>query len=135
MFVRRTCILFVVVFLGGIVYASETTGKLQESDSIGMMPEVVVTAPRYENQDEAWAGFVEGVVVEAQRLPTGTDVTVVGMTSGDTSPNNGFDPIHNKNIAHLLLPLTLALATVSIVYMSVQAYLIAEEVEHERTKN
>ncbi|UCG29723.1 MAG: hypothetical protein JSV53_09490 [candidate division WOR-3 bacterium] len=132
MFVRRTCILIVVVFFGGVVYASETTNKLQELDSIGMMPEVIVTAPRYEIQDEAWLGMIEGVVVEAQRPSIMTEENVAGANSGKIAPNSdGFDSIRGESIIRLLLPLTLTLATISILYMSIHAYLNAEEVKHE----
>ncbi len=136
MFVRKTCILIAVAFLGGVVYASEATNKLQELDSIGMMPEVVVTAPRYENQDEAWLGMIEGVTVEARNPSVGTEETIAGANSGNIAPNNnGFDSIRGESIVSLLLPLTLTLATISILYMSIHAYLSAEEVKHEREKN
>jgi len=36
-------------------------------ESIGQMPEVVVTAPRYENEDDEWAGQMPEVVVQAPR--------------------------------------------------------------------
>jgi hypothetical protein len=136
MFVRRTCILIVVVFLGGIVYASEATGKLQESDSIGMMPEVVVTAPRYENQDEAWAGLVEGVVVEAQRFIIGSEATIVGVNGRNISTDiNGGNSIHGGTVTGLLGIFTLILAMISIMYLSLRVLFIAQEVEHERTKH
>lgn len=40
---------------------------LVEDSSIGHVPEVVVTAPRYEHEDVAWSGLVETVVVTAPR--------------------------------------------------------------------
>lgn len=136
MFVNKACILIVGTLLVGVVYASEVFNDSRAIETTGMMPEIVVTAPRYENQDEAWLGMIEGVVVEAERLPTVTDVTISGMKGKDTSPNNsGFGPIDDRNIVHFLLPLTLALAMISILYVSVNAYLITEEVRNERADN
>ncbi len=40
---------------------------LVEDSSIGHVPEVVITAPRYEYEDVAWSGLVETVVVTAPR--------------------------------------------------------------------
>jgi|GEM_PF-588407 len=37
------------------------------NEAIGQMPEVVVQAPRYENEDVAWAGQMPEVVVQASR--------------------------------------------------------------------
>ena len=136
MFAHKTCILIAAAFLGGVVYASEAFDSPYALDSIGMMQEVSVTAPRYENQDEAWLGMIEGVVVEAQRFPTGTDVSIIGKTGEDTSPNNnGFNKINDGDIGNLLLPFTLTLAMISILHVSVNAYLIAGEVKNERTEN
>ena len=136
MFVNKACILIVGTLLVGVVYASEVFNDSREIETTGMMPEIVVTAPRYENQDEAWLGMIEGVVVEAERLPTVTDVTIGGMKGKNTSPNNNvFGPIDDRNIGHFLLPLTLALAMISILYVSVNAYLITEEVRNERADN
>lgn len=136
MFVHKTFILIVAAFFGSGVYASEVSDSPHEMESIGMMQEIVVTAPRYENQDEAWLGMIEGVVVEAERLPTGTEVSIIGMSDADTSPrNNGFAQINDGNICNLLLPLTLTLAIISILYVSVHAYLVAEEVKNERADN
>ena len=136
MFVHKTCILIVTVFIGNSVYASEASNTLRELDSIGMMQEVVVAAPRYENQDEAWLGMIEGVVVEARRPSPGIDETVVvannrGIPLGD----NKIDSMCGKSIVSIFLPLTFALATISVLYLSAHAFLIAEEVNNERTDN
>ncbi|MDH4212187.1 MAG: hypothetical protein OEV79_12150 [candidate division WOR-3 bacterium] len=136
MFVHKTCIMIAFAFLGGVVYASEASNNVQGLDSIGMMPEVVVTAPRYENQDEAWLGMIEGVTVEARNSSVGTDETVAGVNRGSISSNNiGFESIRGGNIVRLLVSLTLTLVTISVLYMSIHAYLDAEEVKHERTKD
>jgi len=38
-----------------------------EMENTGMMPEVVVTAPRFEGEDIAYAGMMPEIVVEASR--------------------------------------------------------------------
>jgi hypothetical protein len=47
------------------------TSNMQASDismeEIGQMPEVVITAPRYEYEDEAWAGLMPETVITARR--------------------------------------------------------------------
>ena len=117
MFVHKTCIFIVTVFIGSSVYASEASNTIHELDSIGMMQEVSVTALRYENQDEAWLGMIEGVVVEAQRPQTGTGKTVVVANSRGNSLNgNEIDSMRDTSIVSIFLPLTLALATMSILY-------------------
>jgi hypothetical protein len=132
MFVRKICILIAVAFLGGVVYASEASNNLQAFDSIGMMPEVVVTAPRYENQDEAWAGLVQGIVVEAQRFLPGEEETDAGVIGGSMSASE-INPasMRSENSFRLLVSLTLALATISILYITTHVYLAAKEVELE----
>ena len=54
-------------------------------DSIGLMPEIVVTAPRYEYENEAWSGLMPEVVVTAPRYD-GAEVSSVGMAS-EVEPN------------------------------------------------
>lgn len=45
---------------------------------IGGMPEVLVTAPRYEYEDAAWSGLMDEVVVTAQR-PASDDLAWSGL--------------------------------------------------------
>ena len=136
MFSHKVRVLIVIALLAGIVYASETFNSSHELDSIGMMQEVFVTAPRYENQDEAWLGMIEGIVVEAQRLPMGKDATISEMNGGNIPANiNGGDTVFGGTIAGLLGTFTLILVMISTMYVSLRALLIAEEVEHERTRN
>jgi len=47
-------------------------------DGIGDMPEVLVTAPRYEYEDAAWSGLMDEVVVAAQR-PANEDPAWSGL--------------------------------------------------------
>jgi len=74
-------------------------------DYIGQMPEVVVTAPRYEYADESWAGLLEAVVVSAPRYEyednawsglmetvivtasryDGEDAHIAGITNGNSN--------------------------------------------------
>ena len=44
----------------------------------GVMPEVLVTATRYENEDAAWGGLMEEVIVTAQR-PGDEDLALNGL--------------------------------------------------------
>jgi hypothetical protein len=106
-----------------------------------MMPEIIVTAPRYEFQDEAWLGMVEEIVVEARRLSSSRNEKIAedepnGMVSRNV-PSKDIEStsIHFRESVYLLVSLTLTLATLSIVYMSLRAYLAAKEVKHDRTKH
>jgi hypothetical protein len=74
MFTKKMQLLLVFIILGTTTYISGSS--MQQLDSVGMMPEISVTAPRYEYQDEAWLGMVEGVVVEAQRVSSSRNRTI-----------------------------------------------------------
>lgn len=56
---------FCIVGLCSFV-ASESSERLT-FDSIGLMPEIVVTAPRFEYEDDVWSGLMPEVVVTALR--------------------------------------------------------------------
>jgi hypothetical protein len=60
------------------------TGNPKAFDSTGYMPEVLVTAPRYENEDDAWSGMMEEIVVTAPRYHA-EDVNFVGIMTKLTS--------------------------------------------------
>ncbi len=82
-------------------------------DYIGQMPEIVVDAPRYEYEDESWAGLTETVVVTAPRYEyednawsglmqtvivtasrnDGEDAHITGITDG-----NGNQSLSQKSI-------------------------------------
>lgn len=47
-------------------------------DSIGHMPEIVVTAPRHENEDDAWSGLMPEIIATA---PRGKDTNAIGVMS------------------------------------------------------
>ncbi len=44
-------------------------------DSIGHMPEIVVTAPRYENEDDAWSGLMPEIIATAPRYDAYSGLT------------------------------------------------------------
>ncbi|UCF71615.1 MAG: hypothetical protein JSW49_04915 [candidate division WOR-3 bacterium] len=123
MFTGKILIQISIVILGVNIHALEASSSLQERDSVGRMSDITVTAPRYDNQDEAWAGMVEGIVVEAQHESDGV------MESVRENESNG--AIRTENPMQLFLPLTLALATISILYMSLHVYSMVKEVRHE----
>jgi hypothetical protein len=54
----------------------------------GLMETVIVTASRYEYEDEAWAGLMETVVVAGQRYDGG-DANIAGMTNHSTNQSLG----------------------------------------------
>jgi hypothetical protein len=85
-----------------------------------MMPEITVTAPRYEYQDEAWLGMVEGVVVEAQR-PFGNRKEHPS-TQMSTVIDYGYS-------VYFLFSFTLVLVVSSVLYMSLGSYFVGKEVK------
>ena len=44
-------------------------------DSMGCMPEIVVTAPRFENEDDAWSGLMPEIVTTAPRYDAYSGLT------------------------------------------------------------
>jgi len=137
MFTKKTQLLIVVIILGTTTYISGAS--IQQLDSVGMMPEITVTASRYEYQDEAWLGMVEGVVVEAQRLSSSKSGAVSedasqGMISTSfSSKDMEFESMHYKYPMHLLMLLTFTFVILSIVYLSCCAYRAAKEVKYDRS--
>ena len=92
---------------------------LVEDSSIGHMPEVVITAPRYEHEDVAWSGLVETVVVTAPRYEfediawSGLMETVVVTASPDddagaSASTTGFGSMRSRFHAYLGSSKTLA---------------------------
>jgi len=63
------------------------SAELVEDSSIGHVPEVVVTAPRYEHEDGAWSGLMETVVVTASPHD---DAGALVSSTGLDSPHNGW---------------------------------------------
>jgi len=141
MFVQKIQILTAIVITGATMHSSGAPAHLRELNSVGRMPEIIVTAPRYEYQDEAWLGMVEEVVVEAPRpLNSGNGTDTIDESSRMVSGKISSKDIKSTSINFrtpicLLISLTLTLVTLSIVYMSLRAYLAAKEVEHDGTKH
>ena len=135
MFTTKTQLLIVLIILG-TTYISGAS--IQQLDSVGMMPEITVTAPRYEYQDEAWLGMVEGVVVEVQRLSSSKSGAVSedasqGIVNGDfVAKDMEFDSMYCSYPMYLLMLLTFTFVILSIVYLSCCAYRAAKEVEYDR---
>jgi hypothetical protein len=141
MSIHKMPISIILIILGATLFSSGASTNLQESDLIGRMPEITVTAFRYEPQDEAWLGMVEGLVVEAQRhsngeneiIPMGEFSRIVGgnMSSKDDRSTSG----RLRDAMYPLIPLTFTLVTLSIAYISLRVYLAAREVKHDGTKD
>ena len=108
---------------------------VQELESVGLMPEITVTAPRYEYQDEAWAGMIEGVTVEAYR--SSINGTSVSTTEAEARINIRIISLDSDGSSYVLLSLvlTLVLVPISLTYMSLGAYLAAKEVNSDRTSD
>ncbi|MGB7055060.1 MAG: hypothetical protein WBE28_07050 [bacterium] len=141
MFVQKIQISLVLIILAATLHGSEASMDLLELDSVGRIPEITVTAPRYEYQDEAWLGMVEGVVVEAQGPSNGRNETAAGdkstaIVGGSMSSKNvESTSIRYGDSVYLLVSLTLTLATLSILYLSLGTYRATTEAKHDGTKH
>jgi hypothetical protein len=140
MFAHKIQMTILLIMLTVMLRVSNASTNVSELDTVGMMPEITVTAPRYEYQDEAWSGMVEGVVVEARRVSgSESDAAKVGpgphiMFSGSNATGEIDDiSMQLAGSAYLFLSfvLNLALVPLSLVYMSLSAYLAAKESRNE----
>jgi hypothetical protein len=124
-----------------MLLSSGASTNLQELDSIGRMPEITVTAPRYEYQDEAWLGMVEGVVIKVHRPASDRSRSATNdesneMVSGNMSSTDVKSTSrHLGDPAYLLILVTVTLVMLSIIYISLRAYHTTEEIKHERAKH
>ncbi|UCC10991.1 MAG: hypothetical protein JSW02_06400 [candidate division WOR-3 bacterium] len=77
-------IIFLLVILIKMSLAM-VTGKTDNTiaGTVGQMPEVVVTAERYEDEDKVWVGMLDTVVVTAPRVKVFT-----GRTEDKSSTNH-----------------------------------------------
>lgn len=84
---------FTLIIIAGFV-DSNGLGHVNNStfDSIGHMPEIVVTAPRYDNEDDAWSGMMPEIVTTAPRY----DDAWSGLTDTIVITASRFD---NKNVS------------------------------------
>jgi len=141
MLVHKIQMSIMLIILATTLKVSKSSVDLPELDSVGMMPEITVTAPRYEYQDEAWLGMVEEVVVEARRLSSSKNGTI-----SEDAIQGVINPIFSsKDMEYnwmfftfptqLLMLLTFLLVTLSIAYLSFYVYLAAKEVHHDRKDN
>jgi hypothetical protein len=79
-------LIMLLIFTAGFsgLVASKPAGN-SAFDSIGRMPEIVVTAPRYEYEDVAWSGLMETIVVTAPPH-SGEDMYTAGMVDRSNTP-------------------------------------------------
>ena len=136
MIVRKMQIVLVLIIMVAVVLLSG--GTVQAVDSIGRMPEITVTAPRYEYQDDAWAGMVEGVIVEAQRR-SGSDAVAAKAGLEPYIMFTGSEPLEEINDISMKLAgstymsfslvLNLALVPLSLIYISLSVFLRTKEVK------
>lgn len=131
MFVQNTKLLLILIGMAG--YVSTASG--QQLDSIGRMPEITVTAPRYEFQDEAWAGLIEGVIVEARRSSSKEPVITTAERESCSCSVSMSLYSEGSSYVFLSLVLTLTIVPLSLISMSVRAHLGGKEVENDRTDN
>ncbi len=54
--------------------AQISSAQIMGIDSNGVVDEIVVTAPRYENEDDAWSGMMPEVVVAAPRYFSSAEI-------------------------------------------------------------
>ena len=72
---------FITIFIFTTTLSRPTTSVPPQNstfDYVGCMPEIVVTAPQYEYEDEAWSGLMPEVVVTAPRYD-GKDMYSAGI--------------------------------------------------------
>ncbi len=136
MFVKKIQVLISLIILVAAIHVSEASES--ELDSVGRMPEITVTAPRYEHQDEAWAGMVKGVIVEARRVSdreafvsnAGIEPDFVFIGSNPTEDINDISmQLADSTYLFLSFMLNLALVPLSLVYMSLSVYLVTKEIK------
>lgn len=121
MLAKKNHYLIVLIMLGASLLSSGASKYLQESDAIGRLPDIIVTAPRYVLQDTAWSGMLEEVVVEARRPSTG--INSIQSTA-----------VHFSKPIFLATLITLLLVTLSIMFISLRAYFMKQEVYYASTK-
>lgn len=85
------------IFVAGLS-GSATLGpeEVRMFDSIGLMPEIVVTAPQYEYQDDAWSGLMPEVIVTAPRINSENMNSQVMLANKEpNSPDVDNAPVQN----------------------------------------
>ena len=117
MSIKITTLILILVILGLTLLNSETFLPLQEPELIGTLPEITVTAPRYDIRGEMYPGMLEEVVVTAKR-PSASIASLKQV------------PINAHNSRYFVLPLMFLLVLVSILYISLHMMVFAKEKNH-----
>lgn len=127
-----------LMMLALFVHGSAASAQHGELDSIGRMPEITVTATRYEHEDDAWLGMVEGIVVEAQKSPKSRQGSIArddsqAMNSGQTASEDIESSAMNLIDPRYLIILSI-LVLISIAYVVIRAFLSAGEAKNDGTE-
>lgn len=76
-------LLFCIAGLNSSVHSQYSVNSV--FDSVFVMPEIVVEAPRFEYEDDAWSGLMPEVVVTAPRFQAEDVDSEIGMSTRRTS--------------------------------------------------
>ncbi|MGB3477846.1 MAG: hypothetical protein WBB67_01655 [bacterium] len=97
-------IFFIIAQMAGSATAE------QAGEYVGQLPEVVVTAPRYEFEDEAWSGLMDTIFLTAPRVVV-----------ADVSPENATTSFmsHRLPIYSLILGIGVAIGAVFLSFRSI----------------
>ena len=68
---KMLSLISVILIAGSVVCAQPMADYVPEDQEIGSLPEVVITAPRYEGEDIAYSGMLPEIIVTA---PAGPEV-------------------------------------------------------------
>ena len=100
-------LLGLVLIAGNILCAQPIADCVAGNEEIGSLPEVVITAPRYEGEDIAYSGMLPEIVVTAPRGPEigmldeiviaeprygGEDIAYSGMLPATVVTAKRYDP-------------------------------------------
>jgi hypothetical protein len=139
MFSQKMQIRILLIILGVFVHGPAASAQQQELDSVGMMPEITVTATRYECEDEAWLGMVEGVVVEARRpsnsrsVPEAIDKSRTMISRSTAAEDIESSSMRLADPKYLII--LLAFAALSLAYVAIRTFLKSREVKHDTAKH
>ena len=122
MSVKSNHYVIILVILGVTLLSSETSVSLQEPDPIGRLPEITVTAPRYDIRHGVYLGMLEEVIVTARRP----------STSMNSIQSTG---TYLSNSMYLVALLAFMLTTLSILYLSFYDYVTAKEKNHAGSRH
>jgi hypothetical protein len=66
---KMLSLISVILISGSIISAQPITDYVSENQEIGSLPEIVITAPRYEGEDIAYSGMLPEIIISAPRGP------------------------------------------------------------------